>query len=111
MSENFTKFPAGTKIEKKFWNKTNWIKKGMKINSTGVYMHNNRSCCFTGQAYSVVNIYIEGTTYGNTTDETRHYILVDLPVGEFDLGFPILPINKDIISNIPAIIAAIGRLF
>jgi len=39
------------------------------------------------------------------------YYVVDLPVGEFDLGFPILPINKDIISNIPAIIAAIGRLF
>jgi outer membrane receptor for ferrienterochelin and colicins len=36
-----------------------------------------------GEHIPFVNIYLEGTKYGTTTDETGHYIMVDLPVGEF----------------------------
>ncbi|MDD4108235.1 MAG: TonB-dependent receptor, partial [Prolixibacteraceae bacterium] len=38
-----------------------------------------------GEHIPFVNIYLEGTNYGTTTDETGHYIMVDLPVGEFML--------------------------
>jgi outer membrane receptor for ferrienterochelin and colicins len=38
-----------------------------------------------GKHIPFVNIYLEGTTYGTATDETGHYIMVDLPVGEFIL--------------------------
>jgi outer membrane receptor for ferrienterochelin and colicins len=38
-----------------------------------------------GQHIPFVNIYLEGTNYGTATDETGHYIMVDLPVGEFIL--------------------------
>ncbi|WP_167616252.1 TonB-dependent receptor [Maribellus sediminis] len=38
-----------------------------------------------GEHIPFVNIYLEGTNYGTTTDVTGHYMLVDLPVGEFIL--------------------------
>ena len=38
-----------------------------------------------GQHIPFVSIYLEGTNYGTTTDETGHYIMVDLPVGDFIL--------------------------
>jgi outer membrane receptor for ferrienterochelin and colicins len=38
-----------------------------------------------GRHIPFVNIYLEGTTYGTATDETGHYIMVDLPVGKFNL--------------------------
>ncbi len=36
-----------------------------------------------GEHIPFVNIYIENTTLGTTTDVTGHYILVDLPLGEY----------------------------
>lgn len=38
-----------------------------------------------GEHIPYVNIYLEGANYGTTTDVTRHYMMVDLPVGEFTL--------------------------
>ena len=38
-----------------------------------------------GEHIPFVNIYLEGTKYGTTTDVTGHYMLVDLPVGEYTL--------------------------
>jgi outer membrane receptor for ferrienterochelin and colicins len=38
-----------------------------------------------GEHIPFVNIYLEGTNYGTTTDETGHFMLVDLPEGEFML--------------------------
>lgn len=38
-----------------------------------------------GEHIPFVNIFLEGTNYGTTTDVTGHYILVDLPVGEYTL--------------------------
>jgi len=38
-----------------------------------------------GEHIPFVNIYLEGTNYGTTTDVTGHYMLIDLPVGEFTL--------------------------
>lgn len=35
-----------------------------------------------GEHVPFVNIYIEGSTIGTTTDHTGHYMLIDLPVGE-----------------------------
>ena len=39
----------------------------------------------TGEHIPFVNIYLEGTKHGTTTDVTGHYIMVDLPVGEYTL--------------------------
>lgn len=36
-----------------------------------------------GEHIPFVNIYLENTTYGTTTDPTGHYILIDLPVGKY----------------------------
>jgi len=36
-----------------------------------------------GEHIPFVNIYLENTTIGTTTDVTGHYMLVDLPVGEY----------------------------
>ncbi|NLB25353.1 MAG: TonB-dependent receptor, partial [Bacteroidales bacterium] len=38
-----------------------------------------------GEHIPFVNIYLEGTTYGTATDVTGHYMMVDLPEGEFVL--------------------------
>ncbi|WP_340111542.1 TonB-dependent receptor [Maribellus mangrovi] len=38
-----------------------------------------------GEHIPFVNIFLEGTKYGTTTDVTGHYMLVDLPVGEYTL--------------------------
>ena len=38
-----------------------------------------------GEHIPFVNIYIENTTIGTTTDETGHYLLVNLPIGEYTL--------------------------
>lgn len=38
-----------------------------------------------GEHIPFVNIFLEGTNYGTTTDVTGHYMLVDLPVGEYIL--------------------------
>src|SRR5690554_4303876 len=38
-----------------------------------------------GEHIPFVNIFLEGTTIGTTTDITGHYMLVDLPVGEYTL--------------------------
>ncbi|WP_321369108.1 TonB-dependent receptor [uncultured Draconibacterium sp.] len=38
-----------------------------------------------GEHIPFVNIYLEGTNYGTTTDVTGHYMLVDLPIGEYTL--------------------------
>ncbi|MCG8698519.1 MAG: TonB-dependent receptor, partial [Bacteroidales bacterium] len=35
-----------------------------------------------GEHLPFANIFIEGTTIGTTTDQTGHYMLIDLPVGE-----------------------------
>ena len=35
-----------------------------------------------GEHIPFVNIYLEGTRYGTTTDVTGHYMMVDLPTGE-----------------------------
>lgn len=36
-----------------------------------------------GEHIPYATVYIEGTTIGTTTDETGHYMLIDLPVGKF----------------------------
>ncbi|WP_346862353.1 TonB-dependent receptor [uncultured Draconibacterium sp.] len=38
-----------------------------------------------GEHIPFVNIYLEGTNYGTATDVTGHYMLIDLPTGEFTL--------------------------
>ena len=38
-----------------------------------------------GEHIPFVNIYIENTTIGTTTDVTGHYMLIDLPIGEYTL--------------------------
>ncbi len=38
-----------------------------------------------GEHIPFVNIYLEGTRYGTTTDVTGHYMMVDLPTGEYTL--------------------------
>lgn len=38
-----------------------------------------------GEHIPFVNIYLEDTNYGTTTDVTGHYMMVDLPEGEFTL--------------------------
>ncbi|WP_319500613.1 TonB-dependent receptor [uncultured Draconibacterium sp.] len=38
-----------------------------------------------GQHIPFVNIYLEGTNHGTTTDVTGHYMMVDLPIGEFTI--------------------------
>ncbi|MDX8338131.1 TonB-dependent receptor [Draconibacterium sp. IB214405] len=38
-----------------------------------------------GEHIPFVNIYLEGTNYGTTTDVTGHYMMVDLPIGEFTI--------------------------
>ncbi|QGY47131.1 TonB-dependent receptor plug domain-containing protein [Maribellus comscasis] len=38
-----------------------------------------------GEHLPFVNIYLDGTNYGTTTDVTGHYMMVDLPVGEYTL--------------------------
>ncbi|WP_297094362.1 TonB-dependent receptor [uncultured Draconibacterium sp.] len=38
-----------------------------------------------GQHIPFVNIYLEDTNYGTTTDVTGHYMMVDLPIGEFTI--------------------------
>lgn len=38
-----------------------------------------------GEHIPFVNIYIENTNYGTTTDATGHYMMIDLPEGEFTL--------------------------
>ncbi|MBN1986883.1 MAG: TonB-dependent receptor [Prolixibacteraceae bacterium] len=38
-----------------------------------------------GEHLPFVNIYLEGTNYGTTTDVTGHYMMVDLPVGKYTL--------------------------
>lgn len=38
-----------------------------------------------GEHIPFVNIYLEGTRYGTATDVTGHYMMVDLPTGEFTL--------------------------
>ncbi|MCY1720590.1 TonB-dependent receptor [Prolixibacteraceae bacterium Z1-6] len=38
-----------------------------------------------GEHIPFVNIYLEGTNYGTATDVTGHYMLVDLPLGEYTL--------------------------
>lgn len=38
-----------------------------------------------GEHIPFVNIFLEGTTYGTATDVTGHYMMVDLPVGEFTI--------------------------
>lgn len=38
-----------------------------------------------GEHLPFVNIYLDGTQIGTTTDVTGHYMMVDLPAGEFDL--------------------------
>ncbi len=38
-----------------------------------------------GEHIPFVNIYLENTTIGTTTDITGHYMLVDLPIGEYTL--------------------------
>ena len=39
----------------------------------------------SGEHIPFVNIYLENTTIGTTTDITGHYMLIDLPVGEYTL--------------------------
>ncbi|MEN8116612.1 MAG: TonB-dependent receptor [Bacteroidota bacterium] len=38
-----------------------------------------------GEHIPFVNIYLEGTNFGTATDVTGHYMMVDLPVGEYTL--------------------------
>lgn len=38
-----------------------------------------------GEHIPFVNVFLEGTTYGTATDVTGHYMMVDLPVGEFTI--------------------------
>ena len=38
-----------------------------------------------GEHIPFVNIFLEGTTYGTATDVTGHYMMVDLPVGEYTI--------------------------
>ncbi|MEZ5105059.1 MAG: TonB-dependent receptor [Draconibacterium sp.] len=38
-----------------------------------------------GEHIPFVNIYLEGTNYGTTTDVTGHYMMIDLPVGKYTL--------------------------
>ena len=38
-----------------------------------------------GEHIPFVNIYLENTTYGTTTDHTGHYMMIDLPTGEYTL--------------------------
>ena len=38
-----------------------------------------------GEHIPFVNIYLEGTNFGTATDVTGHYMMVDLPVGEFTI--------------------------
>lgn len=38
-----------------------------------------------GEHIPFVNIFIENTTFGTTTDVTGHYMMVDLPVGEYTI--------------------------
>jgi len=51
----------------------------------------NKDAVITGHVVSkgehipFVNIYIENTTIGTATDITGHYLLVDLPIGEYTL--------------------------
>ncbi len=57
-----------------------------------------------GQHIPFVNIYIENTTIGTTTDVTGHYMLIDLPPGEYTLvakmvGFKIEKQTVDIEPN------------
>ncbi|MDY0201452.1 MAG: carboxypeptidase-like regulatory domain-containing protein [Tenuifilaceae bacterium] len=36
-----------------------------------------------GKHIPYATVYLEGTTIGTTTDETGHYMLIDLPVGKY----------------------------
>ncbi|MDD2636607.1 MAG: TonB-dependent receptor, partial [Bacteroidales bacterium] len=38
-----------------------------------------------GEHIPFVSVYIEGTNFGTTTDETGHYMLIDLPEGQYVL--------------------------
>jgi outer membrane receptor for ferrienterochelin and colicins len=38
-----------------------------------------------GEHIPFVNIYLEGTSYGTATDVTGHYMMVDLPTGEYTI--------------------------
>jgi outer membrane receptor for ferrienterochelin and colicins len=38
-----------------------------------------------GEHLPFVNVYLDGTQTGTTTDLTGHYMMVDLPAGEFDI--------------------------
>lgn len=58
---------------------------------SGVFAQDHSDANITGHVVSggehipFVNIYLEGTTIGTTTDVTGHYLMVDLPVGEYVL--------------------------
>ena len=57
-----------------------------------------------GEHIPFVNIYLEGTNFGTTTDVTGHYMMVDLPLGEYTIvarmvGFEIQKKNITIKSG------------
>ena len=47
-----------------------------------------------GEHVPYVTVYLEGTTHGTTTDETGHYMLVNLPVGDYILVAQALGFKK-----------------
>jgi outer membrane receptor for ferrienterochelin and colicins len=52
-----------------------------------------------GEHVPYVNIYLEGTNYGTVTDETGHYLLVNLPVGQQTLVAKMIgykPVKKSV---------------
>jgi outer membrane receptor for ferrienterochelin and colicins len=59
--------------------------------SSLLYAQEHNDAVITGHVVSkgehipFVNIFLENTNYGTTTDITGHYMLIDLPIGEFTL--------------------------
>ncbi len=54
----------------------------------------------TGEHLSFINVIIQGTTIGTSTDQTGHYFLKDLPVGKCVIEFKSLgykTVTKEII--------------